>query len=226
MAWRISLTGVAAAALAAALLLALRFSPPDVNLGDTVRIMYVHMPMAWLALGGYTLLAAFSALYLVRREEKWDTWALAAAEVGALLCTLALVTGSIWAKPAFGVWWTWSPRLTTTLILWLFYVGYLLLRAYAPGVAGPRYAAVLGLVGFADVPIVFLAVRLWRDIHPEPIVARLQPTLDPSMRLALYTSLLAFALLSLLLLLLRVALRQMELRAERLRAEYEEVEGA
>ena len=110
-----------------------------------------------------------SIAYLWKRNPRWDALAHASAEIGVILASIVLVTGIIWAKPVWGVWWAWDPKLTTTLVLWLIYVGYLVLRNYAASPAqGARYAAVLGIVGFVDVPIVYFAAAWWRGVHPEP----------------------------------------------------------
>ena len=133
------------------------YAPRDANLGDVQRILYIHVPIAILALSGFALVMVGSLTYLVRRQPRWDAFAHASAQVGLLFASITLITGAIWAKPVWGVWWTWDPKLTTTLILWLIYVAYLMLRAYAPGDKGARFAAVLGIMGFVDTPIIYLA---------------------------------------------------------------------
>ncbi|MSQ17831.1 MAG: cytochrome C assembly protein, partial [Dehalococcoidia bacterium] len=143
----------------------------------------------------------------------WDRLAHAAAEAGVVLVTLALLTGVIWARPIWGVWWTWEPRLTTTLILWLIYVAYLMVRAYAPNPGrGAVYAAVVGIVGFVDVPIVYYSVQWWRSIHPSPVVGPLAEAgaLEPVMLVILLFSLLTFLVLFLHLLLWRIGLHRVE----------------
>ncbi len=155
----------------------------------------------------------FSILYLVKRKQRWDNLAYSAAEVGVLFITLALITGSIWARPIWGVWWTWEPRLTTSLILWLIYVAYLMIRAYAPSRSqGATFAAVVGIVGFVDVPIVYYSVQWWRSIHPAAMVGPLAQAdaLDGTMQSILLFSFVTFAVLFLYLLLVRSALRSTE----------------
>ena len=120
--------------------------------------------MSFLA---FFIVFAGSVLYLIKRDSRWDGMALAAGEVGVMFVSIALITGVIWAKPVWNVWWTWEPRLTTTLVLWLIYVGYLMVRAYAPNQAKAAvYSAVVGIIGFVDVPIVYYSVQWWRSIHP------------------------------------------------------------
>ncbi|MBI4233015.1 MAG: cytochrome c biogenesis protein CcsA [Chloroflexi bacterium] len=201
--------------MVAALYLALVWSPPDLNLGDTVRIFYFHVPLAWVAFLAFGIVFVASIAYLWKGGERWDSVAYCAAEMGVVLTTLTLITGSIWGKVAWGVWWTWEPRLTTTLILWLIYVGYLMLRAYAPeGGQGSRYAAVLGVVGFVDVPIVFFSVNWWRGNHPVQVVGP-NLNIEGSMLAALLVSLAAFTLLFVFLLLERYSLRRAEETLER-----------
>jgi heme exporter protein C len=142
--------------------------------------------------------------------------------VGVVFVTLALITGVIWAKPVWNVWWTWEPRLTTTLVLWLIYVGYLMVRAYAPN--RPKaavYAAVVGIIGFIDVPIVYYSVQWWRSIHPEQVVGPLADSgsLSSTMSMVLLVSSIAFLFLTAWLILERMAVRDAEDELGRLRFE-------
>ena len=173
------------------------FAPRDANLGDVQRILYIHVPIAILALSGFALVMVGSLTYLVRRQPRWDAFAHASAQVGLLFASITLITGAIWAKPVWGVWWTWDPKLTTTLILWLMYVAYLMLRAYAPGDKGARFAAVLGIMGFIDTPIIYFSALWWRTVHPPAVIGPLaEPgSMDSSMRLTLIVAMLAFTLL-------------------------------
>ena len=134
--------------------------------------------------------------------------------------TVAIVTGAIWAKPVWGAWWLWDAKLTTTFILWVIYVGYLMVRAYAPsGDRGARWAAVVGIIGFVDVPIVYYAAELWRSLHPELVTGPFAETggLEPEMRTTLYLSALAFALVFAYLFRERVAQREDEETLQELR---------
>ena len=189
------------------------WAPTDAILGHVQRIFYFHVPIAWVAFLAFFIVFLSSVLYLWKRSPIWDSLAHSAAEIGVVFATLILVTGAIWAKPVWGVWWTWEPRLTTSLILWLIYVAYLMLRAYAPTKSqGARYAAVLGVVGFIDVPIVYFAVDWWRAVHPESVVGPLAETgsLDSSMRTVLVFSMITFTLMFAFLLKGRVSLRTSE----------------
>jgi heme exporter protein C len=188
-------------------------APADAVLGQVQRVFYFHVPLAVLSFLAFFLVFIASLVYLARRNPAWDHVAHAAGEVGVVLVTLALLTGVIWARPVWGVWWTWEPRLTTTLILWLIYVACLMVRAYAPNPArGAVYAAVVGIVGFVDVPIVYYSVQWWRSIHPSPVVGPLAEAgaLETTMLAVLLFSLLTFLALFLHLLLQRMALHKVE----------------
>ena len=188
-------------------------APTEAAMGHVQRIMYFHVPMAIMSFLSFFLVLIGSVGYLISRRDRWDGLAHAAAEVGVVFVTLALITGIIWARPVWGTWWTWEPRLTTTLILWLIYVAYLMLRSYAPSRSqGAVYAAVLGIVGFVDVPIVYYSVSWWRSIHPPPVVGPFAQSgaLDSTMLLVLLFSFLTFLALFAYLLLERLALGNAE----------------
>ena len=195
-------------------------APTDSVLGNVQRVFYFHVPMAIMSFLAFTVVFVAGIIYLVKRGEKWDRLAHAAAEVGVVFVTLALLTGVIWARPVWGVWWTWEPRLTTTLILWLIYVSYLMIRAYAPNRAqGAVYAAVVGIVGFVDVPIVYYSVQWWRSIHPSAVVGPLAEAgaLQPVMQGILLFSFVTFLVLFLYLVLERMGLRALEDQVRQLR---------
>ena len=195
-------------------------APTDAVLGDVQRIFYIHVPIAIVSFVAFFVVFVASIGYLVTRKSRWDSVAHAAAEVGVVFVSLALLTGIVWARPVWGVWWTWEPRLTTTLILWLIYVAYLMLRSYVPNKSqGALYAAGLGIIGFIDVPIVYYSVQWWRSIHPSAVVGPLAETgaLEPVMQWVLFYSLAVFLLLFLYLLLERAFLRNMEDRLSALR---------
>ena len=188
-------------------------APTDSVLGHVQRVFYFHLPLAIMSFLAFFLVFVASVLYLIGRDERWDGLAHAAAEVGVVFVTLALLTGVIWARPVWGVWWTWEPRLTTTLILWLIYVSYLMVRSYGPSRSqGALYAAVVGIVGFVDVPIVYYSVQWWRSIHPSAVVGPLAQSgaLESTMLAVLLFSFLTFLVLFLYLLLERRALRGVE----------------
>ena len=205
---RLGLLSLAAAAMVAALYLALVYAPEEASMGQVQRIFYFHVASGWTALLAFTVVFAASIAYLRGRDPRWDALALSAAEIGVLFTTLILLTGSLWAKPAWGTWWTWDPRLTTTLVLWLIYVSYLLLRG---AVEGPTqratFAAVVGIVGFVDAPIVFMSIRWWRTIHPVVVETSGFQMAGP-MVVALLGALVAFSLLFAWLLALRFSLEQ------------------
>ena len=190
--------------------------PTERNLGVSQRIFYFHVPIAWVGFLAFFFVLVGSVGYLWKRTQRWDQLAFSAAELGVLFTTLMLITGIIWAKPVWGVWWTWDPRLTTSLILWLIYVAYLMLRAYAPrGDQGARYAAVLGIAGFIDVPLVYLSIVWWRNTHPPAFVGPAATgELESSMRLLLMVSTLTFTLLFAYLLMDRFSLRKSEEEVE------------
>lgn len=147
-------------------IVAVTTSPPDRDMGNLEKILYVHVPVAWAAFLAFTIVFVGSLLYLWKRQEWQDLLAAAAAEVGVVLTGLTLALGSIWARPTWGVWWTWDPRLTTTAILFLLFVGYLALRAFTDDDdRRGRWSAAVGILGFLNVPIVYMSVRWWRTLH-------------------------------------------------------------
>jgi heme exporter protein C len=201
--------GVATCVLmVAALFMVFVHVPTEADQGIVQRIFYFHVPCAWVAFAAFALVAISGVFYLWLGQQVWDDLGYAAAESGMVFCTLVLITGSIWAKPIWGAWWTWDSRLTTTLILWLLYGGYLMLRAMAddtPQVA--RFAAVVGIAAALDVPIIIVSVRLWRTIHPAVLVTRQggHGLEDPRMVATLMVSMAAFTALFVWLLCLRFA---------------------
>ncbi len=197
----------------ATLIMALGVTPPDAVEGDVFRLIYVHVPAAWLAYLAFFVVFVASVAYLRTGRSRWDRLAAASAEVGVLFTALTLVIGSIWAKPVWGTWWTWDPRLTTTAILLLIYVGYLAVRRLpdSPARRG-RWAAVVGVVGFVDVPIVHLSVTWWRSLHQAPQVARVAPRMAPIMAWTLVLAVLAFTLVFAHLVVLRLRVGRLEER--------------
>jgi heme exporter protein C len=198
----------------AALYLAFVYAPTEAVQGDVQRIFYFHVPIAWLAYLAFFVVFCGSIMYLWKRSEGWDIAARCSAELGVVFTTLTLITGSIWGRPTWGAWWAWDARMTSTLILWSVYVVYLMLRAYGTDrERGARYGAVLGIVGFADVPIVQMSITWWRTLHPGPVVSlEGSGRLPPEMLLALMVSLLAFTLFYVLM--LRQRMQVEWLRAE------------
>ena len=214
--------GLGFALMMAALYLVFIYVPPEREMGDIQRIFYFHVPLAWVAFLAFFHVFVGSILYLWKREEKWDVLAQSAAEIGVVFISLVLITGPIWARPVWGDWWTWDARLTSSLVLWLTYVAYLLVRSYATEEArGARFAAAVGIVGFANVPIVYLSVNLWGTQHPPHLVN----DLVASMMLTLVVSIIAFTVLGFQLISHSVAIRKASNRVKHLRQILEEREG-
>lgn len=185
---------VAAGGLVLVGLAAALTAPPDRLQGDLQRLMYVHVPAAWLAYLAFGLTLLGSVAWLGRRGERWDRLAASSAEVGVFFTGLAILLGAIWGKPVWGVWWTWDPRLVTTAVLFFVYLAYLALRrAIADAGQRARRSAVFGVVAFVQVPVVHFSVLWWRGLHQPPTVLRPgDPTIDHVMLAALLVNLLAF----------------------------------
>lgn len=185
-------------------------APTDSVLGHVQRVFYFHVPMAIMSFVAFLIVFIASVVYLFRREPRWDSLANAAAEVGVVFISLALITGIIWAKPVWNAWWLWTPRLTTTLILWLIYVAYLMIRAYAPSPSKAAvYGAVMGVIGFVDVVVVYFSVQWWPGIHPTPVIGPLADTgaLNSTMESVLLFSFLTFLFFLVYLIAERMALQ-------------------
>src|SRR5436189_1186277 len=191
--------GIAAAAsFVVASAMALFWAPTDAVQGDVYRILYVHVPLAWLAYLAFVVVFLASIGWLWSRRPIFDAIAVSSAEIGVLFTGLALVAGSIWAKPTWGVWWTWEPRLITTAVMFVMYVGYLLLRGLSTDFSRrATRAAVFGIIAVIDVPIVHLSVLWANSLHQLPTVLRAagSPALDSSMLLTLMVSLFAYTLI-------------------------------
>ena len=196
------------------------YAPVDAVQGEPQRIFYFHVPMAWLGMLGFGVVAVGGTGYLITKDERWDWAARASAELGALFITLALVTGSIWGKTIWGTWWTWDARLTTTLILWFIYIGYLMLRSYMGRTpSSARAGAVLAIIGIIDVPIIYESVNWWRTLHPGQEVG-VAGALPPSVILTLMISLASFTLFYTFLMIQLYQLQCMQTLAQRLRAKF------
>jgi len=207
-----ALIALTTVAMVISLYLVFVYVPTERTMGDVQRIFYFHVPSAWVGFLAFLVAFIGGIAYLLRRQWRWDAVGAASVEIGIVFSTIALVTGSLWARPAWNTWWTWDPRLTTTLILWIYYVSVLLLRQMVESEERQaRFSAVLSIVGFINVPIVFLTIRLWRTIHPVLFTSE-GFSLEPSMLLTMLVSLLTFTLLYLCLLWVRV--RQATLHAE------------
>jgi heme exporter protein C len=203
------LLGLGFILMIAALYMIFIYVPTDKTTGIVQRIFYFHVPVAWVSFLAFFITFIFSILYLWKRKVKWDYIAHASAEIGVLFTTLVLITGPIWAKPTWGIWWTWDARLTTSLVLWIIYIAYLLVRSFATDSAkSARYGAVIGIIGFIDVPLVFLTVNLWRTQHPTTII--FEGGLETSMLLTLLVCIAAFTVLYVLLLIQSSNLKSMK----------------
>jgi heme exporter protein C len=198
-------------------------APQDAMQGDIFRIIYYHVPSASVAFVFFavSLLGSIGFLTWRRTNPNWaqrsDAWALAGAEVGVVFCTVVLVTGPIWGRRAWGIWWTWDARLTTTLVLWLIYVSYLLLRRFAAGPQVQTLAAVLGIFGALDVPIVYMSNRWWRTQHPAPVFGGGDGSgMDKSMLIPFMWNMLAWFAWGVLILAMRYRVeRQQQVAAEK-----------
>jgi heme exporter protein C len=193
---------------------ALFVAPTERSMGVIQRIFYLHVPSAWTAFTAFFICFIANLQYVFRRQPRWDWLGVSAAEVGLAFTTVVLVTGPIWAHPVWGIWWTWDARLTSTFVLWLLYVSYLLLRTL---IEEPDRRALLsalfGIFAFIDVPLVFGAIRWWRTQHPQPVILGAPGSgLHPTMRAVLFSC--WIAMLGLMTLLLRQRYQLEELRAE------------
>jgi heme exporter protein C len=200
-----ALSMVTALALAVGLWLALIESPPDYQQGETVRIMFIHVPSAWLSMMGYALLAALDASLLVWRHPLAALMARAAASVGAVFAAVCLLTGSLWGRPMWGTYWVWDARLTSMLLLFFLYLGHIALsRAYDDAERGDRAAAILALVGVINLPVIKFSVDWWNTLHQPASVMKLGgPSIDPSILTPLMVMALALLLLFVVLVMLR-----------------------
>lgn len=161
---------LAAVLLSYALYEALVVAPTEQTMGNVQRIFYYHVPSAWTAFLLFLINFVASVAYLIRRNPIADAIAVVTAEVGVVFCTVVLVTGPLWARPVWGIWWTWDVRLTSTLVLWLIYVSYLMLRRFSTSGQTPVLAAALAVFGALDVPLVYFSIWIFRTQHPQPVI--------------------------------------------------------
>ena len=210
---RQGLFAASAALMGVTLYMVFFWVPTEIQLGVSQRIFYFHVPLGWLGMLSIMLVAVASVMYLITGKERWDAFAYATAELGVVFASLILVTGVIWARGDLGWWWTWDAKLTTTLILWFVYVGYLMIRAYAPkGSQGARFGAVVALFGAIDAPIIYMATIWWRTAHPELNTGPLAEdgSLPGSVYLTLLVAAVTFTVLYAYVLVERYALRRSE----------------
>jgi len=192
-------------------------APTEKEMGEVQRIFYFHVGAAWTGFLAFFVVFIAGIIYLIKRNLFWDELAASAAEIGVIFTTIVLTTGPIWARPIWNTWWPWGdPRVMTTLVLWLIYVAYLILRSsLAEGDKRARFAAVFGIIGFIDVPIVWLSIRWWRTIHPV-VITRTGARLAPEMFQAMMIAVVAFTVLFATLLFFRTAMRLQDNAAEEL----------
>ena len=190
--------------------------PADANLGISQKIFYLHVPSAILGMISIAIVAFFSTLYLLNSDKKkWDDFAYSFAEVGMIFLSIALISGSLWSKPAWGVWWTWEPKLTLTLILWFVYVAYLMMRSYMSGSTNEaKFGSVVALIGAIDAPLIYYATELWRSAHPSAVVGpnAESGSLDERMFIGLIVSFIALSFMFLYFVSNRYLLRKTETR--------------
>jgi heme exporter protein C len=208
-------------ALLAAGAMAFLYAPKDALQGDVQRIFYFHVSAAIAAYAAFAVVLVGGVVYLWRESAVADRVARCAAEIGLLMTTVCLVMGMLWAKPIWGVFWTWDARLTSTLVLWMIYAGYLLVRRVAePGRQAARLAAVVGIVGFVDVPVVHFSVTWWRTLHPGPVLSAAGgPQLPPEMLYAFGVTVVSVLALTFVLLAVRYRVELLFEAAAALRAD-------
>jgi heme exporter protein C len=197
------------------------YVPTERSMGIVQRIFYVHVPSAWVAFLAFGIVALCSVGYLWLKDDRLDAIALSAAELGTVFTTIVLLTGPLWGKIAWGAWWVWEPRLTLTLLLWFIYIGYFMLRGATENPErGKRFAAVLGIIGAVDIPLIHISVNWFRSQHPQPVILRPEgPSADPEIVQTLLVSLLAFTLMFFALLLYRYAMERLSSEVDLLAAQ-------
>jgi heme exporter protein C len=203
-------------------------APREIIQGEVQRLLYIHLGSIAAAYFSFAIVFVASIMVLWKRDMRWDAVARAAVTVGVLFTGLVLLTGAIWGRPIWGVYWSWDARLTSTLILFLIFVAYLLVRAVADNEdeRTARYAAVFAIIGCLDIPIIHLSVRWWRTLHPGPTVIRTDPQLPGEMQIVLLISVLAILALATWFIVMRTATERTAQRLHTLRATLDQREGA
>jgi len=192
------------------------YAPTEVMMGDIQRIFYFHMGTVWVATVAFVIVFISSILYLINGNRKWDILAYTSAEIGVLFITLTIITGSIWAKPVWGTWWTWDPQLSTTFVLWILYIVYLLIRANSGyDEKKAKYSAVFAIIAFIDLPLVYISARVMRGISPV-VFGPGGGGIEPKMLNALIITLVSFTLLFILLLIERVKIENLKYKINKL----------
>jgi heme exporter protein C len=207
---------------AAGLYFAIFASPADYQQGEMVRIMYVHVPAAWMSLGIYSFMAIFSACYLIWRNYTYFIIARNAASIGTAFALITLVTGSLWGKPIWGAWWVFDARLTSMLILFFFYIGYIALSQSFDNIEqAAKSASILSIIGFINVPLVKFSVNFWNSLHqPASILRKLGPSIHPSMLTPLLLMFLAFSGYFIVILIVKVKTDLILRKSRRLASKY------
>ena len=213
--------GLALAGMLAAPYVALIYASVEKEQKLAQKIFYFHVPCGWISFLSFFIVFVASILYLWKKDRVYDIWASSAAEVGVLFCTIVLLTGPVWAKPIWNAWWVWDAKLTSTLVLWLIYVSYLMLRSYGGDAAqNAKFRAVLGIIGFLDVPLIYFSVNLWRTMHPPQLVVK--GNLQADMFRALMFCLATFTVMFFAVLFQRVSLARAEHELEMIQADLQE----
>jgi heme exporter protein C len=218
----LALTALSAGAILLALGMAFLYAPRELTMGHVQRIFYFHVASAWVGFFAFGVTCLGGALYLIRQERRWDILGLSSVEIGLTFITMTVVTGSLWARPVWGTYWTWEPRLTISAVQLLIYVAYVMLRRSvdSPEQAA-RFSAVYGIVAFVTVPLSWFAIRWWRTIHPDVLTGGEGMALTARMVHTLLASILAFTLLYLTLLRQRMRLERSRDALRELRARLE-----
>ena len=219
--WGAALSVVSAGVMLYAFYLIFFYVPTEREMGLVQRIYYVHVPSAWVAFLAFGIVALCSMGYLGLKDQRLDDLSVSAAELGLLFTTAVLITGPLWGRLAWGAWWVWDMRLTLTLLLWLIYVAYFIVRNSTDSVEkGKRFAAIVAIIGAIDIPLIHMSVYWFRTIHPQPVVLNPEgPTADPEIVVTLLVSLLAFTLTFFALLVYRYVMERVSRQVEAVRYE-------
>jgi heme exporter protein C len=217
--WAMGLALAAAGTLLASWWMIFFYAPTEREMGVVQRIFYVHVPSAWVAFMAFGIVALCSLGYLWLKDERLDAIAVASAELGVIFTSIVLLTGPLWGKIAWGAWWVWDARLTLTLLLWFIYVGYFMVRgATESPERGKRFAAIVGVVGAVDIPLIHMSVQWFRSQHPKPVIMKPEgPSAAPEIVQTLLLSLLAFTLLFFALMLARYLVMRLQQRVDAVR---------
>jgi heme exporter protein C len=200
------------------------YAPTEKTMGVVQKIFYFHVPSGWIAFLAFFIVFLSGVKYLMKKDKYWDIVGSSSAEVGVIFCSLVLITGPIWAKKVWGIFWTWDAKLTSAVVLWLIYISYILLRKYVIGESKrANISAVVGILGFIDVPLVYMSTRWWRTQHPQPVIGGGENSgLEPKMLLTFFICLIAFTLLFFFILYLKLSIENARKEIDYL---YKSVEG-